>query len=140
MDNKKINKGRNLLAIKLKKRDMSLSVFGLEKVPAEPLLKMALEEIGEQESYIEELEEKIKNIDRERESSWKQEKKALVHEVKSEAFLMAQRNQYYSRLELRLARASERIRRLVDVRNELLRENLALKEQIKQLSETSYDK
>lgn len=140
MDNEKINKGRNRLAIKLKKRDMSVSVFGLEKVPAEPLLKMALEEIGEQESYIEELEEKIKHIDREREASWKQERKALVHEVKSEAFLLAQRNLYYSKLELRLGRAGERIRRLIDVRNELLRENLALKKRIEQLSEYCNEK
>lgn len=57
-------KGRNRLAIKAKARDMSVSVFGLEKVPLEPLFKMALEEIGEQESCIEELEDKIKKMEK----------------------------------------------------------------------------
>ena len=60
MDNEKMKKGRYRLALKAKKRDMSVSIFGLEKIPAEPLLKLALEEIGEQESYIEELEEKVR--------------------------------------------------------------------------------
>ena len=54
MSNDKLKKGCYRLAMKAKKRDMSVSIFGLEKVPAEPLLRMALEEIGEQESYIEE--------------------------------------------------------------------------------------
>lgn len=139
MDNEKMNKGRYRLALKAKKRDMSVSIFGLEKIPAEPLLKLALEEIGEQESYIEELEEKVRQLEKERMDSWKEEKKALVHEVKTEAFLLAKRNQYYSKLEARLVKASEHVRRLIDSRNELLKEILTLKEQIQRLSENKKD-
>ena len=127
------------LALKAKKRDMSVSIFGLEKIPAEPLLKLALEEIGEQESYIEELEEKVRQLEKERLDSWKEEKKALAHEVKNEAFLLAKRNQYYFRLESKLVKASEHVRRLTDSRNELLKEILTLKEQIQRLSENKND-
>lgn len=135
MDNEKMKKGHYRLALKAKKRDMSVSIFGLEKIPAEPLLRLALEKIGEQESYIEELEEKVKQLEKERMDSWKETKKALVHEVKTEAFLLAKRNQYYSRLEERLVKASGHVRRLIDSRNELLKETLILKEQIQRLTE-----
>lgn len=139
MDNDKMNKGRYRLALKAKKRDMSVSIFGLEKIPAEPLLKLALEEIGEQESYIEELEEKVRQLEKERMDLWKEEKKALVHEVKTEAFLLAKRNQYYSKLEARQAKASEHVRRLIDSRNELLKEILTLKEQVQRLTEERFN-
>lgn len=139
MDNEKINKGRYQLALKAMKRDMSVSVFGLEKVPAEPLLKLALEEIGEQEAYIEELEEKIRQMEQERLTSLMEERKALVHEVKTEAYLLAKRNQYYSRLESRLVKAGEHIRRLINARNELIKEVNSLNEQIQRLSVKSND-
>lgn len=134
MNNEKMNKGRERLSIKLKKRDMSVSIFGLEKVPAEPLLKLALEKIGEQESYIQELEEKIRQLGQELDCSRKKEEKDLTHEIKHEAFIQTRKNQYYSRLERRLTKAGERIRRLTDARNVLIEENLALREQIKRLS------
>ena len=139
MDNEKVKKGHYRLALKAKKRDMTVSIFGLEKIPPEPLLKLALEEIGEQESYIEELEEKVRQLEKGRLDAWKEEKKTLVHEVKTEAFLMAKRNQYYSRLEARLVKASEHVRRLTVARNELLKQNLSLKEQIQQLSKDRND-
>lgn len=135
MNNEKVNKGRYRLALKAKKRDMSVPIFGLEKIPAEPLLKLALEEIGEQESYIEELEDKVKQLEKERLESWKENKKTLVQGVKSEALIQAKRNQYYSKLESKLIKASEHIRRLSDARDELLKEVLTLKEQIQRLSE-----
>lgn len=139
MDNDKINKGRYRLELKAKKRDMSVSFFGLEKIPAEPLLRLALEEIGEQESYIEELEEKVRQLEKERMDSWKETKKALVHDVKTEAFLLAKRNQYYSRLEERLVKASGHVRRLIDSRNALLKEIITLKEQMQRLSEETIE-
>lgn len=139
MDNEKMKKGHYRLALKAKKRDMSVSIFGLEKIPAEPLLKLAFEEIGELESYIEELEEKVRLLEKERMDSWKEEKKALVHEVKTEAFLLAKRNQYYSKLEARLVKASEHVRRLIDSRNELLKEILTLKEQVQRLTEERFN-
>lgn len=139
MDNEKMKIGRYRLAQKAEKRDMSVSIFGLEKIPAEPLLKLALEEIGEQETYIEELEEKVRQLEMERVDSWKETKKALVHDVKTEAFLLAKRNQYYSRLEERLVKASGHVRRLIDSRNELLKEILILKEQIQRLTEERID-
>lgn len=139
MDNEKVKKGHYRLALKTKKRDMTVSIFGLEKIPPGPLLKLALEEIGEQESYIEELEEKVRQLEKGRLDAWKEEKKTLIHEVKTEAFLMAKRNQYYSRLEARLVKASEHVRRLTVARNELLKQNLSLKEQIQQLSKDRND-
>ena len=137
MDKDKINKGRYVLAAKAKKRDMSVSVFGLEKVPAEPLLKFALEEIGEQESYIEELKERIRQMEKENAAKLKEERKALVHEVKSEAFLLAKRNQYYTTLENRLIRQGKFVLNLIESRNELLLIVLQLKKQIAQLSHTT---
>ena len=135
MEKTKLYKGRKRLVIKAKKRDMSVSIFDLEKVPAEPLLKMAIEEIGEQESYIEELEERIKQMKKENAEILKAERKALVHEVKSEAFLLAKRNQYYTTLENRLSRQGKLVRSLIESRDELVLKVLKLKEQINLLSQ-----
>lgn len=42
-------KGHNILAIKIKE-GKSEPLFGLDKIPVESLYKLALEQIGEQES------------------------------------------------------------------------------------------
>ena len=135
MSNDKLKKGCYRLAMKAKKRDMSISIFGLEKVPAEPLLRMALEEIGEQESYIEELKETIRQLKKENAAKLKEERKSLVHEVKTEAFLLAKRNQYYKTLENRLIRQGELVRSLIVSRDELAVRVLQLNEQINRLSQ-----
>jgi hypothetical protein len=134
MNNELINKGRYRLALKVHKNDRSKPIFGLEKVPAEALLKLALEEIGEQESYIEELKQKIRKMEKSSVTSLKDERKALVHEVKSEAFLLAKRNQYYANLENKLIRQGKLVRSLFVTRDELIRKVLRLQEEIDQLS------
>ena len=140
MDNEKINKGRYRLELKAKERDLTLPIFGLEKAPAEALLKLALEEIGEQEAYIEELEEKVNALEQDRQNAWKEEKKALVHEIKSEAFLQVQKEKYLSRYENKITKAHEQIRQLKKARNDLLQEVLALRERLQERSEGGGDK
>lgn len=63
MDNReKIKKGQNILRIKLKSKNCNESSFDLMKIPIEWLYQEALREIGEQESYIEELNANIRNL------------------------------------------------------------------------------
>ena len=90
---------------------------------------MALQKIGEQNTLIGELEEKVKHLEKERLAFRKEERNALIRELRTEAFLLAKRNEYYSRLELRLVRQAEYIRRLIASRDELLRALSRLKEQ-----------
>ena len=66
MDNKdKIKKGRDRLRIKLRGKKYDVEAFDLMKIPVEYLYQDALREIGEQESYIEELEAEIKPLKKE---------------------------------------------------------------------------
>ena len=135
MNNELLNKGRYRLVLKAQKNGRSKPIFGLEKVPAEALLKLALEEIGEQESYIEELKDKIRKMEKAGATTLKDERKALVHEVKSEAFLLAKRNQYYANLENKLIRQGKLVRSMFVTRDELIRKVLRLQEEIDRLSQ-----
>lgn len=69
MDNneKIIKKGKNILHIKLKGKRYDTSSFDLMKIPVEWLYREALYEIGEQESYIEELKAAIQTLQDENE-------------------------------------------------------------------------
>lgn len=59
-----IKRGRNQLSIRLKKKGCDdESVHDLLKLPIEVLYTEALREIGEQESYIDELQDKIKSLE-----------------------------------------------------------------------------
>lgn len=58
----KIKKGKNILRIKLKDKKNIESSFDLMKIPVEWLYQEALCEIGEQESYIEELKANIEEL------------------------------------------------------------------------------
>ena len=63
MDSKeKIRKGENVLRLKLKDNKISESPFDLMKIPIEFLYEKALCEIGEQESYIEELKDVVQKL------------------------------------------------------------------------------
>ena len=61
-NNDKIKKGRDRLRIRLRGKKYDVEAFDLMKIPIEWLYQDALREIGEQESYIEELEAEIKPI------------------------------------------------------------------------------
>lgn len=66
-DSEKIKKGKNVLRIKLKGKKYNESSFDLMKIPVEWLYREALCEIGEQESYIEELKATIQTLQEENE-------------------------------------------------------------------------
>lgn len=58
-NNEKITKGRDRLRVKLRGKKYDVEAFDLMKIPIEWLYQDALREIGEQESYIEELKAEI---------------------------------------------------------------------------------
>ena len=63
MSNEHIEKGRNLLRMKISHgKHLENPNSDLLKIPLEALHSLALQQIGEQESYIEELEEKLKKL------------------------------------------------------------------------------
>lgn len=127
MNENNIKKGRSILAIKVK-GDKSESIYGLEKIPLESLYKLALEQIGEQESYIEELEEKVKAMDEEQSHIRKEERVSLMSEINKEAVLEVKKTQHVQSLERKLSKQGETIKRLYENRNALLAEIARLKE------------
>lgn len=127
MNDSNIKKGRSILAIKVK-GDKSESIYGLEKIPLESLYKLALEQIGEQESYIEELEEKVKAMDEERSRICKEERVSLMSEINKEAVLEVKKTQHVQSLEKKLSKQGETIKRLYENRHALLAEIARLKE------------
>lgn len=63
MSNDKIEKGRHLLKMRMKScKHLGNQDTDLLKVPLEALHSLALQQIGEQEAYIEELEGKLKSL------------------------------------------------------------------------------
>ena len=63
MSNEHIEKGRHLLKMRMKScKHLGNQDSDLMKVPLEALHSLALQQIGEQESYIEELEGKLKSL------------------------------------------------------------------------------
>ena len=63
MSKEKIEKGRHVLQMKIQScKHLGNQDSDLMKVPLEALHCLALQQIGEQESYIEELEAKIKSM------------------------------------------------------------------------------
>ena len=63
MSNEHIEKGRNLLRMKVSGgKHLENPNSDLLKIPLEVLHSLALQQIGEQESYIEELEEKLHKL------------------------------------------------------------------------------
>jgi len=82
MNEEKIRKGKQAFNLRLvkKKFDGSKSLFGLEKIPIECLYKEALMQIGEQTSYIQELEAKVQQT----EKDFKKEMETKAKQIKSE--------------------------------------------------------
>ena len=63
MSNEHKEKGRHLLKMRMKScKHLGNQDSDLMKVPLEALHSLALQQIGEQESYIEELESKLKSL------------------------------------------------------------------------------
>ena len=87
----KITKGRSILKMKVAmKYKQECNDPDLLKIPLEGLHSAALQQIGEQEAYIEELEEKIKSLEKElakkevRVALTRQENKKIAQEVRME--------------------------------------------------------
>lgn len=129
MDDDKINKGRYVLGMRIKSHNDGKADerYGLHKIPVECLYAKALEQIGEQESYIEELEERIKTLEKEMGAVAERERVLLLREIKKEAIAEARKTQYYQKLEGKLSEQGRQIRHLrslcVDLINEVARLN-----------------
>ena len=87
----KINKGRSLLKMKVAMRyKQECSDSDLLKIPLEGLHSIALQQIGEQESYIQELEEEIVSLKNElakketKASLTRQENRKIAQDVRRE--------------------------------------------------------
>ncbi len=96
-DSEKIKKGKNVLRIKLKGKKYNESSFDLMKIPVEWLYQEALCEIGEQESYIEELKTDILSLQEENEKLkrgyTKSENRELRLEIKREELYQVQQRE-----------------------------------------------
>ena len=121
MDENKVKKGHNILTLKMK-RDKSEPIFGLEKIPVESLYRKALELIGEQESYICELEDEVRRFREEKKTVRQEERVSLMFEIQKEAVFEAKKTEYVQALQRRLRKQDERINRLNESRSELLAE------------------
>ncbi len=119
--------GRDTLAIKVRNRHRTKPLYGLEKVPVEALLKLALEQVGEQESYIEELEEKIRRQEVEYSIKRKEEILALNNEIYKEAMIESRKSYDVQRLTSIVAKQKKKIKELRDSRKELIQEIVRLK-------------
>lgn len=112
----KISKGRNLLRIKLRNRNKDdSSEFDLLKLPIDILYSEALREIGEQESYIEELAYTIKNL--------QSENKDLKRKLELFEFLNAEERQRIENNENYLDKVESR--KKLKAKIESLREDVA---------------
>ena len=114
----KIAKGRSLLKMKVAMRyKQECSDPDLLKIPLEGLHSIALQQIGEQESYIQELEEKIAFL--EKELANKEEKAILTRNEKKKI--------------AKEVRKDREIEKIYNESREFKGENKRLREEIKEL-------
>ena len=114
----KIAKGRSLLKMKVAMRyKQECSDPDLLKIPLEGLHSIALQQIGEQESYIQELEEKVAFL--EKELANKEEKAVLTRNEKKKI--------------AREVRREREIEKILKESSEFKGENKRLREEIKEL-------
>ena len=117
-NDEKIAKGRSLLKMKVGMRyKQECSDPDLLKIPLEGLHSIALQQIGEQESYIQELEEKVAFL--EKELANKEEKAVLTRNEKKKI--------------AREVRREREIEKILKESSEFKGENKRLREEIKEL-------
>lgn len=117
-NDEKIAKGRSLLKMKVAMRyKQECSDPDLLKIPLEGLHSIALQQIGEQESYIQELEEKVAFL--EKELANKEEKAVLTRNEKKKI--------------AREVRREREIEKIFKESSEFKGENKRLREEIKEL-------
>ncbi len=125
-------KGHSILKVAIKDSHKSIPINGLEKVPMEGLLKIAREEIGQLESYIDELKDKIRSFEKERKIILQQEKGSLLREIQKEAVMEAKKTEVVQKLKRKTEKQNVVIQQLYASRNELIIENLRLKKLLEQ--------
>ena len=141
MEDGKIKKGQALLTMKIKSdKHLHLRAPDLMKIPLEALHKVALQQIGEQEAYIEELEEKVKALQKKLEQ--KEEKFALTKEENRRIAIEVRREEVNSRILRRFEESQQNNGKLKKKCNELstelcmrMMEILHLKERIQELEQ-----
>ena len=114
-NNDKVSKGRNVLRIKLQSRGKGEAEFDLLKLPIDVLYSEALREIGEQESYIEELAYTVKKL--------QTENAALKNKLELFEFLNAEERQRIENNENYLDKVESR--KKLKAKIESLREDVA---------------
>ena len=131
-----ISKGKHTLTVVLKKNlDKSIPLYDLDKIPLEVLHKYALQTIGEQESYIEELGtiiDQLRSQLLQKEEQYKlnkEERKKVAEEILKdhEIYVIITRN---DRLRKRNKELQLKYREGVNEICRLIRENEALKKSL----------
>ena len=133
MAEEKIKRGQALLTMKIKaEKHLHLRDPDLMKIPLEALHKVALQQIGEQEAYIEELEETVKKLQRKLEQ--KEEKFALTKEENRRIAEETRREEVNARI-LRRFEESQQNNGKLKKKCMRMMEILQLKERIQELEQ-----
>ena len=141
MSKDKIEKGRHILRMKMASgKHLENPDWDLMKIPLEALHKVALQQIGEQEAHIEELEETVKKLQRKLEQ--KEEKFALTKEENRRIAEEVRREEVNARILRRFEESQQNNGKLKKKCNELstelcmrMMEILQLKERIQELEQ-----
>ena len=120
-----INLGKTVLADRIKERYSAEIVNSKISLPLECLIRMAMETIGEQESYIQELEAKVQSY---------QANPEQVREMEREAMAVTVQTRQVKKLMGRLQKQGDRIHKLRQTRSEMAWEICRLRKMIDQLS------
>jgi predicted nuclease with TOPRIM domain len=129
-----IKRGRDQLRIRLKSKGIGDdSVHDLLKIPIEALYAEALREIGEQEAYIDELQNEIKSLKTEN-KCLRINVDALAQQGKSDSKAI-KREELYQQQNARNLALSRRNRELMNCNSELIARIVKLHSELKMLRE-----
>lgn len=129
-----IKRGRDQLRIRLKSKGIGdESAHDLLKLPIEVLYTEALREIGEQEAYIDELQNEIKSLKTEN-KCLRINVDALAQQGKSDSKAI-KREELYQQQNARNLALSRRNRELMNCNSELIERIVKLQSELKMLRE-----
>ena len=111
MEKDRVQKGHYTLVARIQKTKKAEPNFGLEKIPIEGLYKYALIQIGEQESYIQEMEERLGVLEQENAIMKSDETKLSRLEMR-QSLMEARKQAYVSQLEHTLEKQTKIIKKL----------------------------
>lgn len=146
MAEEKIRRGLALLTMKIQaEKHLHLRDPDLMKIPLEALHKIALQQIGEQESYIEELEDQVKELQRKLERKEEKftltraENRRIAEEVRREE-VTARIWKKYEESQQRNGALQKKCRETINENIKYLMENERLKARIAELEQALTDK